>query len=62
MADSHKLRSLREMRDNLIARRYSDNQLRELRVADTDGRIVRLADDDALQVIERRIAAEEALG
>lgn len=54
-----KLRSLTQMRENLIAKRYSDSQLKELRVEDTDGRMLRLADDDALAAVERRIAALE---
>lgn len=59
MADSPKLKRLKEMRDRLAAGKFSDKELKESRVADTDGRMVRLADDDAAEVIARRIAVEE---
>lgn len=62
MPDAKKLKRLREMRETLAAEKYSEKDLKTLRVSDTDGRVVRLGDDDALDVIDRRIAAEEVQG
>lgn len=60
MPTEPKLRRLREMRTLLVAGKLTDTQRKQLRIADTDGRIVRLWDEDALEVIDRRIAAEES--
>lgn len=58
--ESKKLRRLREMRDAIAAGKLADADLRALRLNDTDGTLVRLDDENALAVIDRRIAAEEA--
>lgn len=57
-ADSKKLKRLRDMRESLAAGKFTEKDLKTLRVSDTDGRVVRLGDDDALDVIDRRIGEE----
>lgn len=56
---SPKLRSLQDMRERLTAGSYSELERKELHVADTDGTMVRMGDDNALAVIDRRIAAQQ---
>lgn len=58
MTESTKLQRLREIREALAAGQMKNAQ-REF-IADTDGRTVRLSATDAMAVLDRRIAAEEA--
>lgn len=55
-----KLRALQDMRASLAAGKYRETELKDLHVQDVDGRMVRLGDDEAMAVIDRRIAAIEA--
>lgn len=57
---NEKLRSLRELRAAVESGRLTEPQKAQNCIADTDGRHVRLGDQDILAVIDRRIAAEEA--
>jgi hypothetical protein len=58
--ESPKLKRLREIRQNLAAGKFQNKELKTMNVSDTDGRNVRLTEPDALEVLDRRIAAEEA--
>lgn len=60
MAESPKLRRLRDIRQSLVDDKLTNIEKKRSLIADTDGRQVRLSDPDALEVIDRRIAAEEA--
>lgn len=60
MPEPAKLKRLREMRAKLSAGKFREDDLKKLHFADTDGRMVRLGDEDALAALDRRIAAEEA--
>lgn len=62
MTESTKLQRLREMHAKLTAGKYTKPELLLFCVADTDGAMVRLNNPDALEVLDRRIAAEEAKG
>ena len=62
MAESEKLRSLRELRAAVEAGTLRQSEKAKNCIADTDGRHVRLGDPDILAVIDRRIAAEEGAG
>lgn len=59
MAESGKLRRLREIRAAVAADKLTDTEKKSAVITDVDGRQVRLSDPDALEVIDRRIAAEE---
>jgi hypothetical protein len=59
MVESSKFKKLSDIREKLAAGQYGEKDLKQLRIADIDGRVVRLGDDDALAVVDRRIAAEE---
>lgn len=62
MAESPKLKRLREVRQLLLNGRFKEKDRQAMTVADTDGRNVRLSDPDAIEVLDRRIAAEEGQG
>lgn len=59
MAESTKLQRLREIRAAIESNRYTRQELKKFTVRDTDGRDVTMDASDALEVLDRRIAAEE---
>lgn len=61
MTESQKLKRLRELRQLVVNGRFKPDQLRVMTVADTDGRNVRLDEPDAVEVLDRRIAAEQGV-
>jgi hypothetical protein len=60
MTENTKLARLREIRDALADGRIKPDDAKRQFVTDTDGRTVRLSAPDAMAVLDRRIAAEEA--
>jgi hypothetical protein len=58
--ESPKLKRLRELRQLLASGKFQAKELKSMTVADTDGRNVRLTEPDALDVLDRRIAEQEA--
>ena len=60
MAETNKLKRLRELRHLLVNGKFRTKELKTMTVSDTDGRNVCLTESDAPDVLDRRIAAEEA--
>lgn len=60
MAETPKLKRLREVRQLLVNGRFTKKDRQIMTIADTDGRNVRLSDPDAVEALDRRIAEEEA--
>lgn len=59
MAESPKLKRLREVRQLLVNGKFKPKELKTMTVTDTDGRNVALSEPDAVEVLDRRIAAQE---
>ena len=60
MADSPKLRRLRQLRELVAKGKLSDAEKKGSVVTDSDGITqIRLSDPDILAVLDRRIAAEQ---
>lgn len=60
MTESPKLKRLKELRQLLASGKFKPKELKTMTVADTDGRNVSLNEPDALDVLDRRIAEQEA--
>jgi hypothetical protein len=59
VAESVKLRRLRELREKIARGALSSDEKKATMVNDTDGTSVRLTDPGILAALDRRIAAEE---
>lgn len=62
MADAAKLKRLQDLRYKLSVGKFKADELATLTIEDVDGSTMRMSDDQALAVLDRRIAAEQAAG
>lgn len=60
MSNQIKLNRLQNLRNLVSEGGFTEQEAKTYTITDTDGRRVSLSDPDALEVIDRRIAAEQA--